>query len=76
MFKLLSSITRKIKRRSHLKKWQYGYVYEKGEKRTRCRLNIKEKRVYFVLWKAGRQGHKNNYWHIMGSGWELSFTKD
>lgn len=30
-------------------------------------------RVEFVLWKAGEQGHTEDYWHLMGIGWENHF---
>lgn len=32
--------------------------------------------VEFILWRAGQQGHKQDYWHIVGDGWAYTFTKD
>ena len=29
--------------------------------------------VQFVLWKAGEQGHTEDYWHKFGAGWEKQF---
>lgn len=52
----------------------YGEVLrEDGSFRNRARLNMRTGRVEFVLWKAGEQGHKQDFWYEMGYGWELQF---
>ncbi len=52
----------------------YG-VIQRGSEPVRCkaRLDTKTNRVQFVLWKAGEQGHEEDYWHNMGCGWENHF---
>ena len=43
--------------------YQFG-VLETG---TRARRNPRTGVVEFVLWKAGQQGHAEDYWHPCGS---------
>lgn len=49
----------------------YGDIMEpiKGKKDGEHRINKKTGDLEFVLWKAGEQGHKEDFWHRMGSGW-------
>lgn len=63
---------------SALKKPKAKYVYGKivlpnGTFRNHARLIKESGRVEFVLWKAGEQGHTDDYWHLMGIGWENHF---
>jgi hypothetical protein len=51
--------------------WVYGYV-----KGTRARLNTITNQCQFVLWKAGEQGHTEDFWHNMGDGWVKHFVAD
>ena len=51
--------------------WVYGYV-----KGTRARLNTVTNQCQFVLWKAGEQGHTEDFWHNMGDGWVKHFVAD
>jgi hypothetical protein len=52
---------------------QYGYILNlDGSYRKAARLNGSGQ-AEFVLWKAGEHGHKADYWHVMGAGWELQF---
>lgn len=46
---------------------------EDGYALENVRLNTRTGRVEFVLWRAGQQGHTEDYWHEMGCGWELHF---
>lgn len=32
--------------------------------------------VQFILWKAGEQGHKKDFWISFGYGWAERFTLD
>lgn len=67
---------RKIKRFFHNREFIYGWVYVDEKKKTRCRLNKKNKKLEFVLWRARQQGHNKNYWHEMGDGWATKFKRD
>ena len=40
---------------------------------TPARRNRLTGEVQFVLWKAGEQGHAEDYWHEFGDGWETTF---
>jgi hypothetical protein len=52
----------------------YGHIINlDGSYRNAARLN-QSGRAEFVLWKAGEQGRKEDYWHQMGSGWEKQFV--
>lgn len=47
------------------------YIYGRVEGRV-ARKNRKTGAVQFVLWKAGEQGHAEDYWHNMDpSRWSL-----
>lgn len=60
--------------RSHAARYTYGHAMNPdGSIHCPARLDKKDGRAYFVLWKAGEQGHKTDYWHVMGYGWEKSF---
>lgn len=60
----------------HNRRFKYGFIINlDGSVRNRARIN-KKGHAEFVLWKAGEQGHKENYWHVMGYGWELQFKPD
>lgn len=56
------------------------YIYGRierpdGYERENVRLDTQTGRAQFVLWKAGEQGHSEDYWHNMGAGWEIYFIK-
>lgn len=51
----------------------YEYGTCAGTKARRNRLTGK---VQFVLWKAGEQGHTEDYWIRFGEGWETQFKPD
>lgn len=58
----------------HHRRYTYGHIINQdGSARNSARLDKKDGRVYFVLWKAGEQGHKTDYWHVMGDGWDKQF---
>lgn len=50
--------------RSHLREWEYGTCKDR-----RARRNRRTGAVQFVLWDAGEQGHRNDYWHNFDSYW-------
>ena len=57
--------------------YTYGYIVEPcGKKRNVSRKNNITGDVEFVLWKAGEQGHKKDYWHKMGLGWSDWFVSN
>ncbi len=51
--------------------YEYGHVGD-----TPARRNRMTGEVQFVLWKAGEQGHQQDYWHKFGDGWEKRFAPD
>lgn len=51
--------------------WQYGTCNNRVARRHRKHGNVQ-----FVLWKAGEQGHKEDYWHDFGPGWAETFIPD
>lgn len=51
-------------------KFEYGTA---GMNKTQARRNIKTGVVEFVLWKAGEQGHKEDYWHPFDKTWFSTF---
>lgn len=56
----------------HLRRYKYGWVI-KDDKPTWARFDTESREVYFVLWKAGENGHRKNYWHKFGCGWLFLF---
>ncbi len=48
--------------------WEYGICKERNARRHK-----KKKNVQFVLWKAGEQGHKEDYWINFDSYWWNEF---
>jgi len=48
--------------------WQHGTVRGKPARRQRITGECQ-----FVLWKAGEQGHTEDYWHRFGTGHEKHF---
>ena len=56
------------------KRYIYGIVKRPdGTERNPARLDTKTGRVQFILWKAGEQNHKEDFWYNMGYGWENHF---
>ena len=52
--------------------WEYGTV-KMDEFGNETIVRRKGRKIQFVLWKAGEQGHKEDYWHDMGPGWLEKF---
>lgn len=48
--------------------WEYG-TCNGGV----ARRHITKGNVQFILWKAGENRHKEDYWHDMGSSWWVQF---
>jgi hypothetical protein len=48
--------------------WEYGAVNGRPARR-----HILTGECQFVLWKAGKQGHTEDYWHRFGAGHEKHF---
>lgn len=53
------------------KQYTYGFVLS-----TPARKNNKTGEVQFVLWKAGEQGHKEDYWIRFDSSWWSQFKPE
>ena len=51
--------------------WVYGTCNN-----TLARKHRKKGNVQMLLWPAGQQGHKVDYWHNFGAGWETLFKED
>ena len=49
--------------------WEYGNCNDRPARRHKINKNVQ-----FVLWKAGEQGHKEDYWHNFDSSWWGGFT--
>ena len=52
------------------KRYEFGEIGN-GVKARRCTATG---RVDIRLWKAGEQGHKEDYYHKCGAGWEQTFN--
>lgn len=64
-----------IKKINKIPTYSYGFIVEPcGRIRNAARKNNITGDVEFVLWKAGEQGHKEDYWHKMGDGWSKLFV--
>lgn len=69
---MLKRLTRYLSKRHE--KYEYGVILnEDGSIREKARRNKDTQKVEFVLWKAGEQGHQEDFWHVMGVGWEKRF---
>lgn len=44
--------------------WIYGTCKDRPARKHRTKGNVQ-----FVLWKAGEQGHKEDYWHNFDPYW-------
>ena len=73
----LFTIAFKLVRKTRRTHYFYGYIYrdEDGYKRDFVRLNTDTGKVEFILWEKGEQGHGEDYWHVMGDGWENHFHR-
>jgi hypothetical protein len=49
--------------------WEYGTCNGTLARRHKIKKNVQMK-----LWKAGEQGHKEDYWHNFDSSWWDGFT--
>ena len=52
--------------------WEYGTA---GANATPARRHTKRGNVQFVLWKAGEQGHTEDYWHDFDQSWWPTFKR-
>lgn len=48
--------------------WIYGTCNNRPARKHRKKGNVQ-----FVLWKAGEQGHKEDFWINFGAGHEVNF---
>ena len=53
------------------KQYTYGFVNN-----TPARKNNKTGEVQFVIWRAGEQGHKEDYWIRFDSSWWSQFKPE
>jgi len=51
-------------------KWEYGTCKNQFARRHKYKKNVQ-----FILWKAGEQGHKNDFWHNFDNSWWTQFIK-
>lgn len=56
----------------HNREWEYG-TCEPEPGTGVARRHRRKGNVQFVLWKAGEQGHTEDYWHDFDSSWWPSF---
>lgn len=65
-----------LHKRKHRRQYVYGYVFRDsdGYRRENVRLNKSTKRIEFILYKAGEQGHVEDYWYTMGYKWDVYFV--
>ena len=64
---LLCKLARLFKK----EEWEYGFFREG----LPARRHKKNGSVQFILWKAGEQGHKEDFWHVSDSSWWRTFRK-
>ena len=77
LFKFLSRIWR-------ASVWEYGRIITDtptmfGDRMDPNRVHRRHRfkhNVQFVLWRAGEQGHTEDYWHDMNEFWWEFFVKD
>ena len=50
--------------------WEYGTCSGRNARRNKITKNVQ-----FVLWKAGEQGHKKDFWHNFDPSWYELFKK-
>lgn len=50
--------------------WEYGTCSSRNARRHKILKNVQ-----FVLWKAGEQGHKRDFWHNFDTSWYELFKK-
>lgn len=55
------------------KQWLYGTA---GPDKRRARKSVEHGNVQFVMWKAGEQGHKEDWWIDFHPYWWPSFVED
>jgi hypothetical protein len=69
---MINSLLIRMKlRKINKDQWEMGSV-----KGTVARRNRLTGECQFVLWKAGEQGHAQDFWHKFGPGWDMSFVSD
>lgn len=49
--------------------WEYGRCHDRLARRHKA-----SGEVQFILWKAGQQGHAENYWHRFDPSWWPGFV--
>ena len=69
MFKRLINLFKK----KPVRLWEYGTC---GSHKRRARRHTVGRNVQFVLWKAGEQGHKEDFWINFDSSWWETFEKE
>ena len=73
---MINRFTEWLKKRRHSNQYTYGHIINlDGSVRHKARLDNKTGMAQWVLWKAGEQGHTEDFWHNMGYGWELQFKE-
>jgi len=65
----------------NLIKWIKHNILKSGYEYGTCkdfvaRRHRRSGEVQFVLWKAGEQGHKEDYWHRFDNSWWPGFVAD
>ena len=60
----------KILNKVNIAKYEYGTA---GNTKRVARRHIIKKNVQFLLWKAGEQGHKIDYWTDFDNSWWDTF---
>ena len=54
---------------SRIRVWEYGVC--RGRRARRCKRTGE---VQFILWKAGEQDHREDFWHPFNSYWWNEFS--
>ncbi|AHK11731.1 hypothetical protein S144_17 [Shewanella sp. phage 1/44] len=65
---MIAKLIRRYKRYCHNKLYQYGWVHLPYGRKVRGRVNLNKGQLEFVLWKAGKNNHRVNYWYQCGLG--------
>lgn len=55
-------------RRTRVDVWEYGICHNLIARRHKKKGNVQ-----MILWKAGQQGHKEDYWHNFDRSWWNQF---
>lgn len=63
-FSIKYKIVKRLFSKSNKSMYEYGFVKDRV-----ARKNKTTQKVQFVLWKAGEQGHKEDYWYNFNGYW-------